>query len=575
MKALAEPGNGNTAGSGTVASAEPLTPSRRARRVGRVWQRTVALVTCVLVAFGYSLSMSMHSLSGDTPLAYLGLVPIIALVIGFATVTPSLRDPDVHDRYLDRILAIPAIVTTLVVLIVLPSRLSTFFWLWRIDLLVFPLFVAGLVALLFGTRTLLRTKAAIGFLLLAWPVPYQAMLTLGLDRFTSWSVSAVRMALNVVPLAAASNSADGGFRINGAGGPFEVVVASQCSGANGLVGFLLVAGAMMLVTRGRWTRKVAWLAGGAAVVWVFNVVRILIIFGAGRLWGQTVAVDGFHPYVGLVTFTLSTALMVWVLPRFGLTIGRQTAGPDALTASVNRAVPTWRTSAACLLALSTVLGVFDTGLRAYDPVVSALGVARLAPFADIVDGVDGFSGKYVDHFDWATRYFGDDADWTRYEFNGPGTSSLRTESAVTADVVTTNDVQSFNDFGVEACYRFHGYDVESSRQVDLGVGQSATLLGWKDPRSPTRWTALYWFWPVRANDGTTTFQRVILLYNTSSSGPVTAPEAPTPLTRELGLSIDDQLKGARSDALDERSEDVRRFLVGFGRELVTASMGGS
>jgi len=553
----------------------PAVISRQSQRLSRqrIWPRTFVLLVAVVVAFGYSLSMTMHSLGGDTPLAYLGLVPLVALVIGLATVTPAVGDADVHDRYLDRILGVPLLVTSLLVMVVLPPRLSTFFWLWRVDLLVFPLFVAGMVVLLFGTRTLLRTKAAIAFLLLAWPVPYQAMLTLGLDRFTSWSVGAVRVALHVVPLAEVSRGVDGGFRIAGAGGSFELVVASQCSGANGLVGFLLVAGASMIVTRGRWTRKAAWLGVGAALVWVMNVLRILVIFAAGKLWGETIAVDGFHPYVGLVTFAISTAVMVWALPRFGLALGRDSAGPDALAASVHRAVPRWRSTAACLMGLAIVVGIFDAGLRDYDPVVSALGAPRLAPFGDIVNDVGGFSGAPTDQFDWAKRYFGEDADWTRYEFSGPGTSTLRSDAAVTADVVTTTDVQSFNDFGVEACYRFHGYDVESSHQVDLGAGQTATLLAWEDPRSPTRWTALYWFWPVRGGD-VTTYQRVILLYNSSGEGAITAPEASTSLTREVGLSIDEQLKGTRSTSSTAREEEVQRFLVGFGRELVTASVGG-
>ena len=560
------------AGDGTVAATPPSRDASRAGRL-RVWPRTVVLIGCVVIAFGYSLSMTMHSLGGDTPLAYLGLVPLIALMIGFATVTPSPGDPDVHDRYLDRILGVPLLVVSLLVMLVLPPRLSTFFWLWRIDLLVLPLFVAGLIVLLFGTRTLLRTKAAIGFLLLAWPVPYQALMTLGLDRFTAWSVGAVRLTLRVIPLAEVTRGVEGGFRVSGAGGSFDLVVASQCSGANGLVGFLLVASATMLVTRGRLVRKLAWLAAGGALVWAFNVLRILVIFGAGKLWGQTVAVDGFHPYVGLVTFALSTALMVWALPKFGLRFGRLSAGPDALSASVHRAVPRWRATGVCLVGLAVAIGTLDAGLRDYDPVVSALGVPRLAPFGYIVNDVDGFTGRPVDTFDWATRYFGEDSDWTRYEFSGPGTATLQSDAAITADVVTTSDVQSFNDFGVEACYRFHGYDVESSHQVDLGAGQSATLLGWKDPRSPTRWTALFWFWPVRGGD-TTTYQRVILLYNSSAGGSIVAPDAPTPLTRELGLSIDEQLKGATAAESDGRELEVQRFLVGFGRELVTASVGG-
>ena len=41
-----------------------------------------------------------------------------------------------------------------------------------------------------------------------------------------------------------------------------------------------------------------------------NVGRILFIFFAGNLWGESVAVDGLHPYLGLVTFNLGVVVML-------------------------------------------------------------------------------------------------------------------------------------------------------------------------------------------------------------------------------------------------------------------------
>ena len=67
----------------------------------------------------------------------------------------------------------------------LPAKMSAMFWVWRIDLLTLPFFVAGAVAIIFGVRVLWRQKLAVGYLFLAWPYPYQMILLRVLDGFTN------------------------------------------------------------------------------------------------------------------------------------------------------------------------------------------------------------------------------------------------------------------------------------------------------------------------------------------------------------------------------------------------------
>jgi exosortase/archaeosortase family protein len=549
----------------------------RSRRATR-WDfrsRVVVMVGIVLVAFHYSLWTLVRSASADSPLAYLGLVPLIAFAVGAALARPRVSEPEVHDRYLDRIIGIPLVLVSALAVFVLPSRMSTFFWLWRIDLLILPFFVAGVVALLFGTRFLLRTRAAVAFLFIAWPVPFKMLLTRWLDGFTSLSVSAVGRVVAVVPLATPDRSIEGGFTIGGPAGGFKVVVASACSGANGLLGFLLISSAVMLVATGSRRRKLAWIAVGSAVVWVFNVGRIMLIFLSGRLWGQTVAIDGFHPYVGLVTFSIATLVMVWLLPRFGIQLGR--GGPGStrpVGPSVRRAVPHWRMSATLLLGLAVLCAYPDGDLRKVDPVASALGAPKVLPFDSVVDHVPGYDTERVDNFSWATRFFGEGSDWTRYQMTGSGTAELGGDLPVTADVVTTTDLNVFNDFGVEECYKFHGYDVEGRQEVDLGRGQVGTMLSWEDSSaaSPARYTALFWYWPI-AGGAVQRYQRIVLLLITSAGGTVRAPAiTASGITAKVGIGIDESLhQDGGNSAASRRDREFRDFLVAFGRSVVRSS----
>ena len=155
--------------------------SGAARTIGdsrRAWQRrwqqaspaartriqVAVFAVAVVVAFHYSLLTLVQNLNVDTPLAYIGLVPAIALALAALQRHPVRREPSIYDRQLDYILGLPLLAGAIALEYILRDHLGTMFWLWRVDLLGLPLFVAGAVALLFGTRVLWRQKLAILYL---------------------------------------------------------------------------------------------------------------------------------------------------------------------------------------------------------------------------------------------------------------------------------------------------------------------------------------------------------------------------------------------------------------------------
>ena len=90
---------------------------------------------------------------------------------------------------------------------------------------------------------------------------------------------------------------------------FPLSVVSACSGVNSVVGFLLIGSAFAAVVHGPIVRKVLWLVGGMLLLWAINLGRITFIFWAGRTWGEHVAIDILHPFIGLVTFSLGVVFL--------------------------------------------------------------------------------------------------------------------------------------------------------------------------------------------------------------------------------------------------------------------------
>ncbi len=563
------------------AGAVPIWVSLRARR--EHWRsrwsdaqprtRTVIQLSvmfgAIVVAYSYSLLTLLQNAEMQTPLAYISLVPVISLALAVAFARPERIEPAIHDRQLDYIVGVPLIATALAMNMLLPNKLSAMFWVWRIDLLSLPVFVAGLVAILFGVRVLWRQKLAIGYLLLAWPWPYSTVLLRVLDASTTSTLAGLRVVLRVIPVAKPAPSGDGSlFNVVHHGDSFPISVVSACSGINGIVGFLLIGVAFVAVVRGPWTRKIAWLAAGMLFLWLINLGRLVLIFWAGKMWGESIAINILHPFVGLVTFTIGVVIMALVIRPMGMAIGRpgSAARHDAggeMTGGARGpgipAVPKVFAAVAVVAAATLVLGVTDFGLRSYNLVANAAGEPKLLTFRSSPTAPAGWRYRISNQYDWAKPLFGEDSTWLRYVFvSSGGGGNLRASYGVTADIIDTSDLQTFSAYGVEDCYQFHGYTLRDVAQVDIGGGITGQTLSFSGAGQQS-WSVVYWIAPVRAGQGIRYERFVLYLLNAPGGAGVHVP-------RDVHITnLAGSLSNTRSDAVLVQN---RAFLVAFAHELV-------
>ncbi|MCW2573069.1 MAG: Exosortase/archaeosortase family protein [Frankiales bacterium] len=547
--------------------------------------RLTASLVAIAGAYHYSLMTLVRALGLETPLAYLGLVPIMALGLALLRARPALDEPTIHDRQVDVIVAIPLLAAAVLIVTALPARMSSLFWVWRVDLLSMPFFVAAVVTLIFGVRALWRLRVAIGFLLLAWPLPYTAFLSRWLDGFTGLTISALKISLQHWHVGAPAPGSDGSlFALTHGGKQFVLSVASSCSGVNGVVGFLLVGVAFTSLVRGRRPLKLLWLASGIGLIWLLNVLRLLIIFWAGSTYGERFAIDGLHPVIGLVLFCAGIAVMALTMPLFRLTVPvaapRRAAADVAAEKPADRpadqpyhrlAVPRAKGAVILLLATALFMGVANAGMRQYQLVAGDLGAARLASFTTSPAVVPGYAVANVASYPWSKRFFGGDSTWLRYSYYS--TAGL-TSSAITADVVSTTALGRFSDYGIEACYKFHGYDVSGERSFDLGGGVTGSVLTYHNAKQHMQWNVVYWIWPVKSDKGNR-FERVVLLMPGKASVrtmPGGGPEPRTDPVSSLGQQSYAVSAAARASSVTSLDAG-RRFLVDFARDLVRVRPG--
>jgi exosortase/archaeosortase family protein len=495
--------------------------------------RGIVLVASVALAYNYSLETLTRGLGLETPLAYLALVPLIALLLGVVNfrLQPYLRP--IHDRQLDWILGLFLIAVAASIDLLLPSAYSADFWLHRIDMIGLPFFAAGMVALLYGTRRLWALRWSIVFLFLAWPDPYVTVLAAAIGTSTDLALAAVEASLRLVPVA--QSLGNGTFLISHGSEQFSLAVGSACSGINSLVGFVIIGAAFNTIFTGRFFGRILWLAAGLLLVGAFNVARIDLIFVAGWAFGEPFAIDVLHPVAGIIVFGLGALAMLGIAPIFGLRI--PVAPPRDPDAEATRpGVQTRRTRSAARgirvaapmaigLGLAGVLAMPNAGFAHYDSLVDAFGHPTLGTIDPNAVTVAGWQAAPSTSFDQATSYFGAHATWERVAFSSTSSSTTQ-PSSVYLDVIRTDDSGSLASYGVEACYNFHGFDQVSNISTDVGAGVEAKVASYRSPVEATDWSILWWEWPYDAG-GQTRYERLVLLAPLDASG---QPGGVTPQT---------------------------------------------
>jgi len=295
---------------------------------GVVW-RPVVIVASIVAAYFFSLSDLLRAMKYDTPLAYLGLVPPVAFVIGCyryhrAGASPTPVGP------LDVVAGSALLVLATLIGIGLPVALDAYAWSKRLDLVSLPIFAAGLVVVLYGTSALRWAWPALAYGFLIWPVPYGLLLDRLLNPLTDVTAWATAQMTNILPLGATTDATDATvFTIATPDGPQAVSIGSACSGFNSFVAWIVIGIALCAIVRGKRGNEGGFTIAGQITLWILagtfltllgNVARILVLFAVAHHSGLTGTFEWVHALLGVSLFALIVLVMLLILPLFRLVL---------------------------------------------------------------------------------------------------------------------------------------------------------------------------------------------------------------------------------------------------------------
>jgi len=487
----------------------------RLRRLPLSERGLLALMLLAVVAAGWPSFNALLALAdGDTPVSTVPLAPFMGALFLLRRFNPAQLQKRPHDGFIDGIILILLCVLTTVVLLLLPVAMSWDFWLDRLDIPGLVLLLTCLVVAAWGLPGLAQLGPGLAYLLLSWPLPYVLLYNRIIPPLTDLTSSAVNLVAPLLRLGIQPDPQDTHTLLYQFQGHLNsIVVAQSCAGINGALGLAVIGLPIALLGRGSWEARGTWLALGIVLSWLVNVARIVIIVAAAVLWGPDLTMALLHPVLGMIFFALSFALLLALAPLCHLDVAAPWRTPRRPSAAASGS-PRRARGPRLALTLGAILlagALFDNNLAQFRGVAEAtlprVGLARADRLFPLPRG--WFAINVAPISGWEPIF-------------GPSTVAAaltivrptQADSLVYVQAVLTRDAASFNTYGVEDCYAFHGYTLRSVRRVPLGHGVTATQIDFQDGRYQA--AAVYWIQPVQTLRGLY-HERVVLITDAATA----------------------------------------------------------
>jgi exosortase len=208
------------------------------------------------------------------------------------------------------------------------------FYILPLHLISLPIFVAGIILLIFGPTTLRLLIFPTFLLSFLTPFPSVFMDTFGVSFIsTTANISASILRL-FLPIEASYTPIVTLSTVTTAGQSVSFEIAAACSGIYSLTAMVFFAVIFLYLASGSLPKKAIFAGLGLFTVYALNVFRISSTVVLGHFFGYGLAVDFFHTFGGLVLLFFGTLILLFLGDRLlKLSIIQGKTSPNCLHCS--------------------------------------------------------------------------------------------------------------------------------------------------------------------------------------------------------------------------------------------------
>ncbi len=272
----------------------------------------VVFAVVIALAMASALYITPLSISDSDPSTYAIVVvlmlPLFALFVGK-------RRLDAAAGPLDIAAGLLALGLLAALTLFMRFEFSYLFVSYRLDMLLFPLFIAAEALMLFGRRNLRRfapiaVYSALGSSLVMLPFIEANQGFAVLNTRLVYSIA--KVFIHNIAYSAPVTIVANGYRLG---------VGQTCVGVGVLIGIVLFLLPIAYLYEGSLARKAAWVGSALALLFALNLARMAAITVAWIEYGPSSAIFEIHLVAGILLFYLSIIIAVLAAGRWGLRIG--------------------------------------------------------------------------------------------------------------------------------------------------------------------------------------------------------------------------------------------------------------
>jgi exosortase len=278
--------------------------------------KIIALIAATLAVFSEDLAIIFSDALQSEITSHILAVPFVFAYMLYrkrktlrAVLPLENAEQSKRSRYLTQIIGVLLFITA----ILLYWYGSYSFTPLEYHLLALPIFVSGLILLIFTPQALRHLAFPVIFLFFLIPPPSELLFAAGsfLSTLSAQVSSGIASLIGVSStfISEYSNPVIQIARPDGALITFTVDIA--CSGIYSLIGFFMFGTIIAYIIRDKLWKRIALLLTGIPIMYFFNILRITSLLVIGYHYGENLGLQVFHSLGGWISIFVGTFLLLF------------------------------------------------------------------------------------------------------------------------------------------------------------------------------------------------------------------------------------------------------------------------